>query len=107
MSSHKLLSLFEAIFKFKLLGPHCVTAGKAGFQLMGPHVDLLAGEKKAILAGESTAFLQGLWLLEVLSQLGMLFPIHPLSGPLHIQLGSRESQYKGHYGKDRGGGQRP
>lgn len=40
MSSHKLLSLFEAIFKFKLLGPHCVTAGKAGFQLMGPHVEV-------------------------------------------------------------------
>lgn len=79
---------------------------------MGPRVEMqrgcacLAGEKQAILAGESPAFLQGLWLLEVLSQLGRLFPIHPMSGPLHIQLGSRQSQFRGHFRKDRAEGQR-
>lgn len=43
------------------MGPHCITAGKAGFQLMDPAwrcrgCACLAGEKQAILAGETLPF---------------------------------------------------
>lgn len=34
------MSHFEALVNFKLLGPHFVTAGKAGFQLMEPHEEV-------------------------------------------------------------------
>lgn len=90
------MSHFEALFKFKLLGPHCVTAGKAGFQLMGPHVEV---ERMCRPSWREVSNfgcrMHCLWLLEVLSQLGRVFSFHPLCGPLHIQLGSRESQYRG------------
>lgn len=105
------MSHFEALFNLKLLGPHCVTAGKAAFQLTRTHMEVqrmcLPSWREASNFGwGKTVFLQRLWLLEVLSQLGRLFPIYPISGPLHIQLGSRQSQYRRCYRKDREG-QRP
>lgn len=100
-SSHKLMSRSEALFKFKLLGPHHVTAGKTGFQLRGPRVEVqmcLPGWREANVFGWGKHCLFTKTLAPGSSLLSWEgFFSHPslvwtINSILHVQLGSRELQ---------------